>query len=133
MPLLVSSLQKISAMSDSTAGDLIIFALITCAVFILQPAAILWARKSCNADRQRSAARRRQEVFLYMYAAKPKLGFALDTAEVLVSLVSIVFVIIETFDVCEAELQQMPLPTTSHHTFCRAQVRFSSPWKLHSL
>ena len=86
-------------MSDSTAGDLIIFALITCAVFVLQPAAILWARRACSADRQRSAARSRQEIFLYMYAAKPGLGFALDTAEVIVSLVSIVFVVIETFDV----------------------------------
>ncbi len=87
-------------MSDTTAGDLVIFALITLGIYALQPVAILWARKGCSQARQRSAARTRQEIFLYMYAARPGVGFALDTAEVVVSIVSIVFVIIETFDVC---------------------------------
>jgi hypothetical protein len=34
-----------------------------------------------------------------MYAAKPQVGFMLDSTEVLISIVSIVFVIVETFDV----------------------------------
>jgi len=89
-------------MSDSTAGDLVIFALITLVVFALQPATIIWARNACSPARQRSAATRRQEVFFYMYAAKPGLGFALDTAEVIVSIISIVFVVVETFDVSRA-------------------------------